>query len=102
MLLFAGDGRFATLGISTSAAVHPPPPGPYPLLSDLIALSAAVDDVQSQAPVSADMLRLIQPGVTLGGARPKALLHTDSGPCVVKFAELDDAVDTPLARNTPP
>jgi serine/threonine-protein kinase HipA len=100
MLLFAGDDRFGALGISTSAQQYIPRRlGPYPLLSDLIALSAAVDDVQSQAPVSADMLRLIQPGVTLGGARPKALLHTDSGPCVVKFAELDDAVDTPLVEH---
>ncbi len=30
------------------------------------------------------------------GARPKALLQTDDGACVVKFSELDDAVDTPL------
>lgn len=100
MLLFAGDDRFGALGISTSDNAYIPRRlGPYPLLSDLIALSAAVDDVQSQAPVSADMLRLIQPGVTLGGARPKALLHTASGPCVVKFAELDDAVDTPLVEH---
>lgn len=99
-LLFAGDDRFGAWGISTSAKAYIPRRlGPYPLLSDLIALSAAVDDVQSQAPVSADMLRLIQSGVTLGGARPKALLHTDAGPCVVKFAELDDAVDTPLVEH---
>lgn len=100
MLLFAGDDRFGALGISTSAHQYIPRRlGPYPLLRDLSALSAAVDDVQTQAPVSADMLRLIQPGVTLGGARPKALLHTDAGPCVVKFAELDDAVDTPLVEH---
>ncbi|HEX5786054.1 MAG TPA: type II toxin-antitoxin system HipA family toxin [Burkholderiaceae bacterium] len=100
MLLFAGDDRFGALGISTSAQQYIPRRlGPYPALRDLTALSAAVDDVQAQAPVSADMLRLIQPGVTLGGARPKALLHTDAGPCVVKFAELDDAVDTPLVEH---
>jgi serine/threonine-protein kinase HipA len=41
----------------------------------------------------------VQPGVTLGGARPKALLQTDSGPCIIKFSELDDAVDTPLIEH---
>ena len=45
MLLFAGDDRFGALGISTSAQQYIPRRlGPYPLLSDLIALSAAVDD----------------------------------------------------------
>jgi serine/threonine-protein kinase HipA len=32
-------------------------------------------------------------GVKLGGARPKALLQTDDGACVIKFSELDDALD---------
>jgi serine/threonine-protein kinase HipA len=69
------------------------------VLGDLARLSAAVEDVQTQAPITADLQRLIQPGVTLGGARPKALLQTDAGPCVVKFSELDDAVDTPLVEH---
>jgi serine/threonine-protein kinase HipA len=38
-------------------------------------------------------------GLALGGARPKALLQTQHGPCVVKFSELDDAVDTPLIEH---
>ena len=35
----------------------------------------------------------------MGGARPKALLQTEAGTCVVKFSELDDAVDTPLIEH---
>ena len=58
-----------------------------------------MEDLQTQAPVTAKMQRLIQPGVTLGGARPKALLQTDAGACVIKFSELDDAVDTPLVEH---
>jgi serine/threonine-protein kinase HipA len=50
-------------------------------------------------PISADIQRLLQPGVTLGGARPKALLQTDAGPCVIKFSELGDSVDTPLVEH---
>ncbi len=100
MLLFAGDDRFGALGISISAEHYIPRRfGPYAQLRDLSRLAAAVEDVQAQAPISADMRRLIQPGVTLGGARPKALLQTESGACVIKFGELDDAVDTPLIEH---
>ena len=100
MLLFAGDDRFGALGISTSAEHYIPRQiGPYPQLRDLAALVQAVEDVQTQAPVTAEIQRLVQPGVTLGGARPKALLQTDRGPCVIKFSELDDTVDTPLIEH---
>jgi serine/threonine-protein kinase HipA len=100
MLLFAGDDRFGALGVSVSAEQYMPCRlGPYPVLGDLARLSAAVEDVQTQAPITADVQRLIRPGVTLGGARPKALLQTDAGPCVVKFSELDDLVDTPLVEH---
>lgn len=101
MLLFAGDDRFGALGVSVSAEQYIPRSlGPYAQLRDLAQLSAAIEDVQAQAPiVTADIQRLVQPGVTLGGARPKALLQTDTGPCVIKFSELDDAVDTPLVEH---
>ena len=100
MLLFAGDDRFGALGISTSPTQYIPRRlGPYPQLRDVAALAAAVEDVQTQTPLAPDILRLIQPGVTLGGARPKALLQTDTGSCVIKFSELDDPVDTPLIEH---
>lgn len=100
MLLFAGDDRFGALGISTSAKQYIPRYlGPYPQLKDLAQLAAAVEEVQTQAPITAEIQRLIQPGVTLGGARPKALLQTDNGPYVIKFSELDDPVDTPLIEH---
>jgi len=100
MLLFAGDDRFGALGVSTSAEQYIPRRlGPYPQLKDLAQLAAAVEDVQTQTPITAEIQRLVQPGVTLGGARPKALLQTENGPCVVKFGELDDSVDTPLIEH---
>ena len=100
MLLFAGDDRFGALGVSISAEQYIPRYlGPYPQLKDLALLAAAVEDVQTQTPITAEIQRLIQPGVTLGGARPKALLQTDNGPCVIKFSELDDLVDTPLIEH---
>ncbi|WP_294259124.1 type II toxin-antitoxin system HipA family toxin [uncultured Comamonas sp.] len=100
MLLFAGDDRFGALGVSTSAEQYIPRYlGPYPQLKDLAQLAVAVEDVQTQTPITAEIQRLIQPGVTLGGARPKALLQTDNGPCVIKFSEVDDPVDTPLIEH---
>jgi serine/threonine-protein kinase HipA len=100
MLLFAGDDRFGALGISVSAEHYIPRYlEPYPRLSDLSQLTKAIEDVQSQAPITREIQRLVQPGVTLGGARPKALLQTDNGPCVIKFSELDDPVDTPLIEH---
>lgn len=100
MLLFAGDDRFGALGISVSAQQYlPRRMSPYPHLSDLAQLAQAVEDVQQQAPITPMMQRLVQPGVTLGGARPKALLQTPDGPCVVKFSELDDSVDTPCIEH---
>ena len=100
MLLFAGDDRFGALGVSTLSEQYVPRYlEPYATVHDLAALARAVEDVQSLAPITPQMQRLIQPGVTLGGARPKALLQTDNGPCVVKFSELDDPVDTPLIEH---
>ena len=100
MLLFAGDDRFGALGISVSAEHYTPRHiGPYPQLGDLAQLAKAVEDVQSQAPVTPEIQRLVQPGVTLGGAAPKAMLQTGNGPRIIKFCELDDAVDTPLIEH---
>ncbi|WP_027477738.1 type II toxin-antitoxin system HipA family toxin [Curvibacter gracilis] len=100
MLLFAGDDRFGALGVSISAQHYIPRHlGPYPQLRDLAQLSTAVEDVQAQAPMTPDIQRLVQPGVTLGGAQPKALLQTGAGPCVIKFSELGDALDTPLIEH---
>ena len=100
MLLFAGDDRFGALGVSLSADQYLPRYlGPHPLVSDLAALARAIEDVQSQAPLTPEIQRLILPGVSLGGARPKALLQTDDGPCVIKFSEQGDPVDTPLIEH---
>ena len=87
MLLFAGDDRFGALGISVSAEQYSPRRlGPYAKLEDLALLAVAMEDVQTQTPVAPEVQHLIQPGATLGGARPKALLQTDRGPCGVKFS----------------
>ena len=100
MLLFAGDDRFGALGVSVSSEHYLPRHlGPYPKLGELDRLSQAVEDMQTQAILTPEVQRLIQPGASMGGARPKALLQTDNGACIIKFSELDDAVDTPLIEH---
>ncbi|MBP8092196.1 MAG: HipA N-terminal domain-containing protein, partial [Giesbergeria sp.] len=59
MLLFAGDDRFGALGISTSDQQYLPRHfGPYPRLQELAQLTAAMEDLQTQAPLTAAMQRL--------------------------------------------
>ena len=100
MLLFAGNDRFGALGISISAEHYMPRyVDAYPELKDLGQLARAIEDLQLQVPITPEMVRLLHPGVTLGGARPKALLQTPQGACVIKFGELDDPVDTLLIEH---
>ena len=98
-LYFAGDERFGALGVSTSNnSYQPRRTGPLPVLSDTEAIHELVRKVQANEPISAAQRRLIAPGVTLGGARPKALLDIDGEPWVVKFSD-GDPIDTPLVEH---
>ena len=98
-LYFAGDERFGALGVSVSAESYQPRrTGPLPQLSDTGAIHELVRKVLANEPISAEHRRLIAPGVTLGGARPKALLDIEGEPWVVKFAD-GDPIDTPLVEH---
>src|ERR1700685_328939 len=72
-LYFAGDDRFGALGVSTSAGEYLPRRlGPLPALDDADQIHELIRKVQDNEPVPAEHKRLISPGVTIGGARPKA------------------------------
>ncbi len=89
-LYYAGDDRFGALGVSlTKEAYRPRQIGPLPTLADVDAVNEVVRRVLANEPVDARQKRLIAPGVTLGGARPKALLQLDGEEWVLKFAEPD-------------
>lgn len=99
-LYYAGDDRFGALGVSTSATDYQPRRhGPTPLLTDVAAIHALVRQVEAGEPVDEALRRLVTPGATLGGARPKALLQIDGEPWVVKFAEGGDPLDSPLVEH---
>jgi serine/threonine-protein kinase HipA len=98
-LYFAGDDRFGALGVSTSAAEYLPRRlGPLPTLRDAARIQELIRSLQDNEPVPADERRLLAPGVTMGGARPKALLEFDSAQWVVKFGD-GDATDAPLVEH---
>lgn len=98
-LYFAGDDRFGALGVSTSAAEYRPRRlGPLPNLGDANRIYELTRKLQDNEPVPEAERRLLSPGVTLGGARPKALLEIDGEQWVVKFAA-GDPTDTPLVEH---
>jgi serine/threonine-protein kinase HipA len=99
-LYFAGDERFGALGVSLSDTQYLPRwHGPMPQLGDVQAMHALVRQVEAGQPVDEPLRRLITPGATLGGARPKAQVQIDKRPWVVKFAEGGDALDSPAVEH---
>lgn len=98
-LYFAGDERFGALGVSTSPDEYLPRRlGPLPTLEEAGQVHELVRKVLENEPVSAAEKRLIAPGVTLGGARPKALLLIGAEPWVIKFGA-GEPIDTPLIEH---
>jgi len=98
-LYFAGDDRFGALGVSTSPDEYLPRRlGPLPTLQDADELHELIRKVQNNEPVPPAQQRLISPGVTMGGARPKALIDIAGEQWVIKFSDGDPA-DTPLIEH---
>jgi serine/threonine-protein kinase HipA len=98
-LYFAGDDRFGALGVSTSPQEYLPRRlGPLPTIEDADQIQELVRKVQANEPVPQAQRRLISPGVTMGGARPKALLNIAGVQWVIKFAD-GEPTDTPLIEH---
>jgi serine/threonine-protein kinase HipA len=98
-LYFAGDDRFGALGVSTSGDIYlPRSTGSLPRLKDVAAIHELVRKVLANEPILSAEKRLIAPGVTMGGARPKALLEIEGEQWVVKFSD-HEPTDTPLIEH---
>ena len=98
-LYFAGDERFGALGVSLNAQSYlPHPAGALPTLADVQAIQNLVRRVLANEPVAAAQRRLIAPGGTMGGARPKALVAIDGEAWVVKFSD-GAPTDEPLIEH---
>ncbi len=98
-LYFAGDDRFGALGVSTSPTEYSPRRlGPLPTLKNADELQELIHKVQNNEPVPPAQQRLISPGASMGGARPKALIEIAGEQWVIKFSDGDPA-DTPLIEH---
>jgi serine/threonine-protein kinase HipA len=88
MLYFAGHDRFGALGVSTSATVYTPRTKTVlPQLADVPAIHELVQRVIVGDQIEEVNRRLIAPGATMGGARPKALIEIEGHEWVLKFAD---------------
>jgi len=98
-LYYAGDDRFGALGVSTSGVAYEPRGiGPLPTLVDVDAVHDVVRRILANEPVDERQKRLIAPGVTMGGATPKALFRLDDEEWVLKFPQ-DDRPAEPLIEH---
>lgn len=98
-LYFAGNDRFGALGVSTSAERYVPRRvGPLPRLPDTRAVHRLVRRVLGGEPIAPGERRLVSPGVSMGGARPKALIEIDGAEWVLKFSE-GEPIDVPLVEH---
>jgi serine/threonine-protein kinase HipA len=98
-LYFAGDDRFGALGVSTSPDRYLPRHlGPLPTLQEADQIHELIRKVQDNEPIAPDLKRLVSPGATMGGARPKALLNVGGEQWVIKFCDGEPA-DTPLIEH---
>lgn len=98
-LLFAGGDRYGALGVSLRSDVYAPwSSSPMPALRDLDAMDEVIRKIIANEPVQEIEQRLLRPGVSLGGARPKSVVEIDGYPWLVKFGEGEDE-DTPLIEH---
>lgn len=99
-LYFAGDDRFGAMGISLSDDFYEPHlTGPLPRLEDIQCIQQTIDRLLSSDKVDDRMARLINPGASMGGARPKALIQWKDAEWVLKFREPGEFTDTPLIEH---
>ena len=98
-LYFAGENRFGALGVSLQADAYvPASSAAMPTFEGLADMHRAVQRVMAGEAVSEQQRRLLQPGVTMGGARPKSLMQIDGASWVVKFADGGE-LDSPLIEH---
>ncbi len=98
-LLFAGDDRYGALGVGPRQDTYLPwRASPMPAFTQLEDMYSAVRKILANEAVPEVQRRLVRPGASLGGARPKSLVRIDGEPWIIKFSEGED-MDTPLVEH---
>lgn len=98
-LFFAGDERFGAMGVSLSASSYTPcNRTPMPSFDGLPEMEIAIKKVLANEPMDEIYRRLIRPGASFGGARPKSLIQIENVQWVVKFSEGEE-MDTAMVEH---
>jgi serine/threonine-protein kinase HipA len=84
-------------GIQFSLSRSTPKNAPLlPPISLLDSLSTAIANIDQKQMITTDELRLIEPGSSMGGARPKiSVAETDGTAWLAKFSRADDVISYP-------
>lgn len=99
-LFFTGDDRIGALGVSLGKDSYAPACRPaLPHLGDIDQVHEAIEAVMSGARPDERLHRLLAPGASLGGARPKALLDIEGASWIAKFSEEGDDFCNPMVEH---
>lgn len=89
----AGEDRIGALGFSRSAERYEVLDEQSFQVADLPELMRAAHALSVQAPIDEETRRLLRPGASAGGARPKAIVRDRGEAWIAKFPTADDEVD---------
>jgi serine/threonine-protein kinase HipA len=90
-LYFGGENRFGALGVSLDPANYQPSgDGVLASLDKLPDMERAIAAILAGENLSEAWARLVQPGPSFGGARPKSLIQMKGAQWVLKFSEGED------------
>ncbi|BCQ22313.1 type II toxin-antitoxin system HipA family toxin [Caballeronia sp. NK8] len=92
-LALAGENRIGALGFSWTSNAYETPPDQAFHVADLQALAEAAHAIEVHAPIDERLRRLLQPGRSVGGARPKAIVEDDGRYWIAKFPAEGDEID---------
>ena len=99
-LYFAGDNRFGALGVSLHEHTYQPyPHSALPGLADVQQVHDLIRQIEAGLAIDSSLLRLVSPGASLGGAKPKAQILLDGVPWILKFPEQGEHLDSGLIEH---
>ncbi len=89
----AGEDRIGALGFSRSAERYAVHDEQSFQVADLPELMRAANALSLQAPIDEELRRLLRPGASAGGARPKAIIRDRGDAWIAKFPAPGDESD---------
>lgn len=89
-MLESGSDRVGALDFQRSATEYVPRLAGPATLEDLL---ESADRIEQGKPLSPDLVQALQHGTSIGGARPKALIETNSEKYIAKFSSSTDIMN---------